>query len=295
VFLSNLLGYVSRRLGKRQLKLVNLIATGHHHKRSLDTRSLPAKISIVIPTRDQHQLLARCVQSIRTLTSYPNFEIIIVNNNSVDKETNALLDQYKKEGIVILDYPGKFNFAAICNLGASKATGEFLCFLNNDTQIVKTRWLHNMLDHASQPEIGLVGSLLTFPNGNIQHMGIAIELQGIASQPFRGEAKSGLMPEDCFQVSAVTFACAMISVAKFHELGGLDEIFPVGYNDVDFGRRSLEKSWKNIVCVRAQTIHAESQTRHKARSLKGLSQAARDIIKFLKKHPKLLGEKFFSR
>jgi GT2 family glycosyltransferase len=152
-----------------------------------------------------------------------------------------------------------------------------------------------MKDHASQEEVGSVGALLTFPNGDIQHMGIAIELQGIASHPFRGNSQSGIVPQDCFEVSAVTFALAMISSAKFRELEGLDENFPVGYNDVDIGIRSLEMGLKNVVCVNAHTKHAESQTRPKPRSLNGLIQSARDVVRFLRKHPKLIGESYFTR
>jgi GT2 family glycosyltransferase len=295
VLLFDLLGYVSRKLDKRQLTLGNLVSTGHHHKPPLVKNSLSPKVSIVIPTRDKHQLLADCVQSISKLTSYPNFEIIVVNNNSSQVETKRLLDQFRKNGIVVLDYPKEFNFSAICNLAASKATGDFLCFLNNDTKITEPRWLEFMVDHATQPEVGLVGALLTFPNGKLQHMGIAIKLQGIASHPFRGDATSGRIPTDCFQVSAVTFALAMISSAKFDNLGGLDENFPVGYNDVDIGIRSREKGWKNVVCVSAHTNHAESQTRSKSRSIRGIIQASQDVIKFLRKHPKLVPENFFTR
>jgi GT2 family glycosyltransferase len=277
------------------MTLGNLVSMGHQHSPASVTKFKNPKVSIIIPTRDKPQLLEACVRSIQTHTSYSNFEIIIINNNSIQEETKSALDRYQKDGIVVLDYPKKFNFSAICNLAASKATGEFLCYLNNDVQIIESGWLKAMLDHARQPEVGIVGALLTFPTGEIQHMGIAIKLQGIASHPFRGEATSGRLPTDCFQVSAVTFALAMISSEKFESLGGLDENFPVGYNDVDIGIRSLEKGWKNVVCVSAHTNHTESQTRSKSRSIRGLILASQDIIKFLRKHPKLVRENFFTR
>jgi len=295
VLLLRLLGYLSRKLDQRPLTLGNLVSMRHHHSQLPVTRNQTAKVSIIIPTRDKAQLLGSCVNSIKTLTSYSNFEIIVVNNNSIEEETHSLLKKYVEEGVVVLDYPAEFNFSAICNLGALSATGEYLCFLNNDTQIVEPGWLQSMQEHARQGEVGIVGALLTFPNGDIQHMGVSIELQGIASHPFRGNAQFGLVPEDCFEVSAVTFASAMISREKFRDLGGLDENFPVGYNDVDVGIRSLEKGWKNVVCVQAHTNHVESQTRSKSRSLSGLIQAAWDIFKFLRKHPKLFREKFFMR
>jgi GT2 family glycosyltransferase len=125
-------------------------------------------------------------------------------------------------------------------------------------------------------------------------MGIALGYTGIAGHPYRGESKQECVPENCFQVSAVTFACAVISASKFQEIGALDEKFPSGFNDVDISIRSSKHGYKNVVCVKAQLIHREAQTRPQSLSLPGFSQAMNDVLVILRKHRGELREIFFS-
>ena len=124
-------------------------------------------------------------------------------------------------------------------------------------------------------------------------MGIALGYTGIAGHPNRGESKDECVPGDCFQVSAVTFACAMISTRKFWEIGALDEKFPSGFNDVDFSVRSSNHNYNNIVCVKAELVHREAQTRPKSLTLKGFLRAVKDVLAILRKHRGILREPFF--
>jgi GT2 family glycosyltransferase len=292
---TDFLQYISRKIDTRPVELNNMVSQESHHLRNQKTKPQTGKVSVVIPTRDKPELLEKCVKSVIELTKYPEIEILIVNNQSVEPATLALLESFKAKGVKVLNYPKAFNFSAMCNLAASQATGDYLCFLNNDTEVVDPNWLSKMVEHAIQPEVGVVGAILTYPNGNIQHMGVALNFGGIATHPYRGSPKASNVPDSCFQVSAVTFACALISSSKYALLGGLDEKFPSGFNDVDFGIRSAERNFTNIVCTKAHLIHAESLSRPRSSTLSGIVSGLRDVFQFLKKHKNLTPERFFSR
>jgi GT2 family glycosyltransferase len=284
LLVSSLLGYLARKLDTRSWSLSNLVSFDNDHGTHSTTKNLEPKVSIIIPTRDKPRLLRACVDSIRAKTNYSNYELLIVDNSSIEPETKDLLAQYESDGVSILKYPGVFNYSAICNFAATNATGGYLCFLNNDTEVISTNWLQSMVEHASISTTGLVGAVLSYPDGSIQHMGIALGYTGIAGHPHRGESKDECVPESCFQVSAVTFACAMISTSKFWEIGALDESFPSGFNDVDISIRSSNHNYNNIVCVKAELIHREAQTRSKSLSTGGFSRAVTDVIDILRKH-----------
>jgi GT2 family glycosyltransferase len=271
-------------MDKRSWGLLNLVSFAKDHNASSTIKSLEPKVSIIIPTRDKPKLLRACIESIRENTNYSNYELLIVDNSSIEPETKDLLAQYKSEGVSILQHPGTFNYSAICNFAATKSTGEYLCFLNNDTEVVSKNWLESMVEHAARSDAGLVGAVLSYPNNSIQHMGIALGYTGIAGHPNRGESKEQCVPGDCFQVSAVTFACAVISKSKFWEMGALDEKFPSGFNDVDISIRSANHNHNNIVCVKAELIHREAQTRARALSPAGFLRAVNDVYVILRKH-----------
>jgi GT2 family glycosyltransferase len=290
----SLLGYAVRKLDTRSWRLSNLVSFDSDHDAGYTTTTLEPKVSIIIPTKDKAKLLRACIESIRENTNYPNYEILIVDNSSIEPETKDLLAQYESEGVSILKYPGVFNYSAICNFAATKATGEYLCFLNNDTEVVSKNWLQSMVEHASRSSTGLVGAVLSYPNGSIQHTGIALGNTGIAGHPYRGESKDDCVPESCFQVSAVTFACAIIATKKFWEIGALDESFPSGFNDVDISIRSSNHNFKNIVCVKAELVHREAQTRPTSLSVSGFSRAGTDVIGILRKHKSRLKDPFFA-
>jgi GT2 family glycosyltransferase len=150
-----------------------------------------------------------------------------------------------------------------------------------------------MVEHAARSDAGLVGAVLIYPNNSIQHMGIALGYTGIAGHPNRGESKEQCVPGDCFQVSAVTFACAVISKSKYWEIGALDEKFPSGFNDVDISIRSANHNYNNIVCVKTELTHQESQSRPRALSPAGFLRAVSDVCAILRKHNGIFREPFF--
>ena len=285
--------YLLRKADRRPVHLKHIVLAKSAHD-SKDEQSInPPKVSLIIPSRNQAGLLKKCVDSVFQETDYPNLEIIIVNNSSDKPDAITLLDKYRSQGVIVLNYPGEFNYSKICNFAARNASGDFLCFLNNDTQVISRNWLTSMVEHASQDKSGVVGALLTYPDDTIQHAGIALGYTGVAGHPYRGQSVTSLPSKQCFQVSAVTFACALISTMKYWQIGELDESFPSGFNDVDFGIRSMQLGFKNIVCLEARLIHHESQTRPKVRSLAGNKQGVKDVLRMLGKYKKEVKEQFF--
>ena len=290
----SLMAYSLRKLDKRPLALNNFVMQEKHNPSKGFKEGNSPKVSIVIPTRDKSLLLSKCVDSIRQLTQYPNFEIIIVNNLSSEATTYSLLEKYRENGITVIDFAQSFNYSKICNYAAENSSGEFICFLNNDTEVRSPNWLSSMVDHASQKDVGVVGALLTYPDGSIQHMGIALGYTGVAGHPGRRKKLAECLPGGCYEVSGVTFACAMVSRTKFLELDGLDEIFPVGFNDVDYCVRSANAGLKTIVCIDAILTHGESQTRKRTFTFSGAIQAAKDVLRFLSANRTNFDERFFS-
>jgi GT2 family glycosyltransferase len=293
LLLFDLVGYLIRKMDKRQPQLLNVVSRSNDHNPSSFTSRNTPKVSIIIPTRDKAQLLRDCVISVEENCSESNIELVIVDNDSSTPETLELLTQFREKGMTVLRYPGDFNYSAICNFAATHSSGEYLCLLNNDTLVLSPEWLESLMDHASQDEVGLVGGVLLYPGGSIQHAGIALGFTGVAGHPYRGQGFPNDGLSGCCQVSAVTFACAVISREKFFNLGGLDEKFPVGFNDVDMSIRAEKAGLKNVLCTNSILTHAESQTRPKPISFAGFRRAAMDVLNFLRKHPKLSSDPFF--
>jgi GT2 family glycosyltransferase len=287
------LKYVLRVLlphGDARLELVEDKSSEH------DLGAITPSVAIIIPTRDKVELLSKCVSSILEKTSYPNFKIVIVDNMSTELETAEYLAKIAEAGVAILKYRLPFNFSAICNLAVQFTTEEYVCFLNNDTEVIEPRWLSHLVDHQIGTDAGVVGSILKYPDGSIQHAGIALNHRGVAGHVPAAKLMSGASKEleggVCHEVSAVTFACALISRGLFNLLGPMDEAFRVGLNDVDYCLRASEAGFKNIVCSRSFLIHHESATRIKPRSLMGLPRALSEVIRFLRKWPKIT-ERFY--
>ena len=289
-----LFAYILRKLNNRPFLLSNFQEMQSHTPLSASKHENQPKVSIIIPTKDKSDLLSMCVDSVRKKTKYSNYEILIVNNMSSDVSTLSLLESYPKNGIRVLDFSQPFNYSKICNLAAAESDGEMLCFLNNDTEILSESWLSSMVDHASEAETGVVGAVLTYPDGSIQHMGVALGYTGVAGHPYRGLSPDKCLPNSCYEVSCVTFACAVISKRKFQEIGGLDENYPFGFNDVDFCVRSTNAGYKNGVCLEARLTHSESQTRKRTFTFAGAIQAAKDVLRFLRNNQPELKDSFFS-
>jgi len=230
----------------------------YHH----DTTPL---VSIIIPTRDKLEFIQPCVDSVLEKTDYPNYEILIVDNNSGDPEVHEYyndLVKENKEKIRILEYPHSFNYAAMINLAARKANGEYLLQLNNDTEVIQSVWLDRMMLHAQRDEVGIVGARLVFPGtGKIQHAGIIMGIDLIADSPFCGVLDindPGYMGRAQLDqnYSAVTGACLLTRKSVYEELGGMDEIhLKVSYNDVDLCLKASETGYLVVWTPYATVVH----------------------------------------
>lgn len=224
------------------------------------------RVAIIIPTRDRADLLARCVDSLQA-TDYPHLGVVLVDNGTTSPEALALLRRYRsRAGYTVIERPGAFNFSALCNDGAAASTGELLVFLNNDVVAFDSQWLRRMVAWAVQPQIGIVGAKLLFPDNRLEHGGVVIGHGGIAGhidirEP--GDA-AGYMRQLAVshEVSAVTGACIAVRRAKFEVLGGFDaDNLPVDLNDIDLCLKAREHGWRNIWCADAVLYHEQSATR----------------------------------
>lgn len=246
--------------------------------------------SIIIPTRDRIDLLRPCVESIeRNSASFPH-EVIIVDNGSQYDETLRYLEELKEKGLRLIRSDEAFNFSKLINLGSSLAKGDFFIFLNNDTFINDPRWIQKLRDPLLDDNVGVVGPVLKFADGTVQHAGIAWGFNGLAGHPFRFQAASELLKksrgESLMEVSGITFACAAATKRTFDVLSGLDPRFPVGLNDVDFCFRAAKIGKRNLINLKLEITHFESQSRnHPLKSIRGIIQAIRDISIFLWAHP----------
>ena len=225
-------------------------------------------ISILVPFRDKPELLEACVDSILKKSTYRNFEIVGIDNNSSGAATQALLRslQQRDSRVRFVRYEAPFNYSAINNFGARHARGEYLLFLNNDTEVIAPDWLEALLAHAQRPEVGVVGAKLLYADDTLQHAGVIIGLGGVA-----GHAHLFLAGDDpgyfsraqlTQQLSAVTFACAMTRRDVFEKIGGLNETqLCIAFNDIDFCLRAREAGYLVVYTPDAVLHHYESKSR----------------------------------
>jgi GT2 family glycosyltransferase len=220
-------------------------------QRTVTSRS---KVSIIIPTRDGLAMLRRCLQAVEA-TDHPNFEIVIIDNGSVQDATLEFLAATRHK---VVRAPGPFNFSRLNNRAVTHADGDYLLFLNDDTEPCRPDWLRALEEHAQRPEVGAVGAKLLYSNGHIQHAGIAVGIGGLAGHPYRFQANA---PEGIRNVSAVTGACLMMRRETFEAMGGFDERLPVNSNDVDLCLRLRDSGYLVVYTPHAVLYHHESQTR----------------------------------
>jgi glycosyltransferase involved in cell wall biosynthesis len=232
--------------------------------------ALPAPaplVSVIIPTRDQVELLRGCIESLRTKTDYQALEVIVVDNGSSEESTHAFLQRAEAEGAIrVVRDDRPFNYSQLNNGAATIATGEFLLFLNNDTEADESHWLTEMVGQAAQPQVGAVGARLWFPNGTLQHGGVVLGLGGVAGHAFPniprghpGYFNRALLQQN---ISAVTGACLMVRKTVFDELGGFDEVnLGVTFNDIDLCLRLMERGYHNVWTPYANLVHHESASR----------------------------------
>jgi GT2 family glycosyltransferase len=219
-------------------------------------------VSIIIPTKDAPEVLARCLKSVSEKTSYREFEVILMDNETTDERSLQLMEQYRVRRI---PFPDPFNFSRANNQGAIAATGDFLVFLNNDTEIIAADWLQHLIYYAEQPGVGAAGALLIYEDRTVQHAGVALGMRGTADHTMRGfpiglDGYAGSLA--CArEVSAVTGACLMIRKSLFHEIGGFNEHFFTAYQDVDLCLRLRERGLRLICTPQALLVHHESVSR----------------------------------
>ena len=223
-------------------------------------------VSIIIPNKDEKDTLKKCIESIQKKSTYRNFEIIIVENNS---KTVEIFDYYKeidgRNGVHVVYWDREFNYSAINNFGASYAKGDYLICLNNDMEIISEDWIGELLGHCQRAGTGIVGARLYYPDDTIQHAGIIIGIGGIAGSVFVGQKRThtGYMHREALQqdLSAVTAACMMVRRSLFEQLGGFTEQLAVAFNDVDFCLRAREMGYLVVYDPYVELYHYESKTR----------------------------------
>lgn len=224
-------------------------------------------ITVIVPTRNRLELLNKCLDGLRN-TAYPKLDLIVIDNDSDDPAILAYFREIEGPNCRILPYHGAFNYAAMNNAAAKLATGELLCFLNNDIEMLEPDWLVHMARQAMREDVGAVGARLLYPDGSIQHAGVVTGVGGGAAHAHRY-----LRPEDDGYfarhalpqfVSAVTAACLVVRRGHFLAVDGFDEArFPVAFNDVDLCLKLNARGWQSFYEPRATLVHHESKSRGK--------------------------------
>lgn len=258
-------------------------------------------ISIIIPMKDQASVSRRCFESLYTKNAYKNFEIVVVDNGSKEEETRKLFEEYSaKNNFKVIRIDTEFNYAYLNNEGVKQAQGEYLLFLNNDTEIIQEDTLTWMVGYASQQHVGCVGAKLLYPDKKVQHAGVVLGFGGVAGHIYVANSynDNGLfgrlaMP---YNYTAVTAACLMLKKSKFEEAGGFDENLKVALNDVDLNLSVMSKGYNNVCLSNVEVLHYESKSRGYE-----VSSEKQERFKFEQQHmmdkwgKKLDRDKYFSK
>src|SRR5690606_24899046 len=228
----------------------------------------PPKVSLIIPTRDKVELLRMCVESIFSKTTYPDFEVVVVDNQSSDPDALAYLAELEElERVRVLRYDAPFNYSVINNWAVSQCDGEVIGLVNNDIEVISPGWLEEMVSQAIRPGIGAVGAMLYYPNDTIQHAGVVLGVHGVAAHLYcgmpRGYPGHGGRALVTQSLSAVTAACLVVRREVFEQVGGLDEQLQVAFNDIDFCLRVRQAGYRNLWTPFAELYHHESASRGK--------------------------------
>ncbi|KRB83396.1 glycosyltransferase [Duganella sp. Root198D2] len=238
-------------------------------------------VSIIIPTKDRADLLEMCLNSLQAKTSYSNYEVIIVDNGSVEPATQALFDRLKAPRFKVVRDDSPFNYSALNNRAARLARGELLCLMNNDIEILTPDWLEEMVSFAWREDVGCVGARLWYPDGRLQHGGCVIGVGGIAghSHKYLPKGHVGYFARAVLHqsFSAVTAACLLVRRSTFEQMGGLDEQLVVAFNDVDFCLRVQAAGYRNVWTPYAEMNHHESASRGEEDSPEKIARFKREI------------------
>ena len=226
------------------------------------------KISILIPNRDHEADLRRCITSIVEKSTWENYEILVIENNSTSREIFSYYEEIKNNPrIRVLTYEGPFNYSRVNNFAAGQAEGDYLLLLNNDTQVITVNWMEELLMYAQRPDVGAVGGKLYYADKTIQHAGVVIGLgahRTAGHVHYRQKRENlGYMGRLCYaqNMTAVTGACLMVKKSAYEQVGGLDESFAISLNDVDFCLKLREAGYLNVFTPFAELYHYESVSR----------------------------------
>ncbi|MCD8021974.1 MAG: glycosyltransferase family 2 protein, partial [Lachnospiraceae bacterium] len=236
------------------------------YKAMLTVKGAPL-VTILIPNKDMVDTLDTCVQSIFAKTDYPNYEILIVENNSENAATFAWYEkmQQEHENLRVVTYEGGFNYSAINNLGVRHAHGEYILFLNNDTEVISPHWMREMLGYCQRDNTAAVGAKLYYPDDQVQHAGVVVGIGNFAGHVLAGSPRYA---DGYFgrlravqDISAVTAACMLVKRSVFESVGGFDEDFVVSLNDIDLCLRMREKGFLIVMDPNVELYHYESKSR----------------------------------
>ncbi len=261
------------------------------------------KVSIIIPFKDQPDLLRNCLDSILEKSSYRHFEILGVSNNSTDSAIFKLMEDYPQRDsrIRFIQHNIPFNYSSLNNHASKYCEGEHLLLLNNDTTVITTDWLEALLEHSQRPEVGAVGAKLYYPDDTIQHAGVIIGLGGVAGHGhryFHRDDPGYFARLTLIQnVSAVTGACLMVKKSLYDTTGGLDEKnLAIAFNDIDFCLRLMEMGYLNVFTPYCELYHYESKSRGQEDTLEKKKRFSKEIAYMLKRHRKIIetGDPFYN-
>jgi GT2 family glycosyltransferase len=256
----------------------------------------PPLVLVVVPTRDRLDLLVPCLESIRTRTTYPSYRICVVDNGSVEPGTLEYLGRLRSEGHEVLRDDAPFNYSRLNNRAVREVgqDADFVCLLNNDTEVLSPDWLDELVGHAVQPGVGCVGARLWYPDGRLQHGGVVLGLCGCAGHAHRFATRGdrGYMGRAALQqsFSAVTAACLLVSCRLYDEVGGLDEAMAVSFNDVDFCLKVRAAGRRNVWTPYAELVHHESVSRGIEDSSERRERAAEEAAIVRKRWRELLDD-----
>jgi len=239
-------------------------------------------VSIIVPTRDQLALLRRCVAGVREIVYDGEVELIIMDNESQDSDTLRFLDTLEQEGVRVIRHVGAFNYSAINNAAVAEARNPYLCFLNNDIEMLDETWFSRLMTFAVRPEVGAVGAKLLYPDDTIQHAGVVLGLGNAAGHIYRNQGKDerGYFNQAHLDryVTAATAACLVVSREKFLAVGGFDpEHFGVAFSDVDLCLKLDRAGWKNVYAAGAVLVHHESKSRGSDMERRNIDRYRREL------------------
>lgn len=251
--------------------------------------SPPPLVTLIISTRDNPRLLRRCLESIRGLTTYPSFELLIADNGSRDPETMGYLEDLRRRDLAtVLRVDEPFTLAGIHNRAVARAAGDVVVLMDDDVEVITPGWLDEMVGHACRPEVGAVGAMLYYPDDTIQHAGVILWGEGVAVHPYRHQPRGAAGQKGrawlCQGLSAVTAACLAVRRAVYLEVGGMDERnLSITYNDVDLCLRMREHGYRIVWTPAAELYHRGSGSSGSDKAPENLERFE-DEVRYMRRH-----------